>query len=74
MQEVNPTVNLLINLLRPPTKAECVSQGILSASATTASVARAKSSSRQKSAAGGLFSGLAQRPFSAAPSGRGGGG
>src|SRR5947209_5950973 len=74
VQEVNPTVNLLINLLRPPTKAECVSQGILSASATTASVARAKSSSRQKSAAGGLFSGLAQRPFSAAPSGRGGGG
>jgi phospholipid/cholesterol/gamma-HCH transport system substrate-binding protein len=76
VQEVNPTVNLLINLLRPPTKAECVSQGVLTASAATASAARARTSSRPKStAAGGPFSSLAQRPFSAAASsGVGGGG
>ncbi len=27
--EINPTVNLLVNLLKPPTKAECQSKGIL---------------------------------------------
>jgi phospholipid/cholesterol/gamma-HCH transport system substrate-binding protein len=74
VQEVNPTVNLLVNLLRPPTKAECVSQGLLPASALTAGAARVRSSSSAKSAAGGgVFSGLGQRPFTAA-NGRGGGG
>jgi phospholipid/cholesterol/gamma-HCH transport system substrate-binding protein len=68
VQEVNPTVNLLINLLRPPTKAECISQGIL-AVGTKASVAR--SSSAKKPAPGAAFSGLAQRPFGGTPAGAG---
>ena len=29
--EVNPTVNLLVGLLKPPTKQECISQGLLNA-------------------------------------------
>jgi phospholipid/cholesterol/gamma-HCH transport system substrate-binding protein len=72
VQEVNPTVNLLINLLRPPTKAECASQGLLAAG-TAASAAR--NSSAKKPAPGAVFSGLAQRPFSApaSPGAQGGG-
>jgi phospholipid/cholesterol/gamma-HCH transport system substrate-binding protein len=32
--EVNPQVNLLVNLLRPPTRAECVSEGLLKGTGT----------------------------------------
>jgi len=40
VSEVNPTVNLLVSLLRPPTKQVCQEQGLISASgATTASAA-----------------------------------
>jgi phospholipid/cholesterol/gamma-HCH transport system substrate-binding protein len=74
VQEVNPTVNLLVNLLRPPTKEECIKQKILTASVAKASAARSRTSLRPTSAAGGLFSSLGQRPFTAAASGRGGGG
>jgi phospholipid/cholesterol/gamma-HCH transport system substrate-binding protein len=75
VQEVNPTVNLQINLLRPPTKEECISQKILTAGAASASAARAGTSTPAKSAAaGGLFSNLGQRPFTAASRGQGGGG
>jgi phospholipid/cholesterol/gamma-HCH transport system substrate-binding protein len=74
VQEVNPTVNLLVNLLRPPTKEECIKQKILTASVAKASAARPRTSLRPTSAAGGLFSSLRQRPFTAAASGRGGGG
>jgi phospholipid/cholesterol/gamma-HCH transport system substrate-binding protein len=56
--EVNPTVNLLTGLLKPPTKAECISQGIL----------RGASASTQKRAPG-LFSGLAAQPFGASATG-----
>jgi phospholipid/cholesterol/gamma-HCH transport system substrate-binding protein len=35
--EVNPTVNLLVGLLKPPTEAECKSQGILKSATITAS-------------------------------------
>ncbi len=56
--EVNPTVNLLVGLLRPPTKAECLS--LLGTAPTAASLHRhAKAPAR-----GGLFSGLGQHPFS----------
>jgi phospholipid/cholesterol/gamma-HCH transport system substrate-binding protein len=34
---VNPTVNLLVGLLRPPTKAECQSEGLIGTTAVTAS-------------------------------------
>jgi phospholipid/cholesterol/gamma-HCH transport system substrate-binding protein len=35
--EVNPTVNLLVSLLKPPTKAECEAHGLLKPTATAAS-------------------------------------
>jgi phospholipid/cholesterol/gamma-HCH transport system substrate-binding protein len=67
VQEVNPTVNLLINLLRPPTKAECESHGIkAAATAARASARTARSSSGASASGGGVFSGFAQRPLSAA--------
>jgi phospholipid/cholesterol/gamma-HCH transport system substrate-binding protein len=63
VQEVNPTVNLLINLLRPPTKAECEGHGIKIA----ATAARAKASTAKRSsganASGGAFSGFTQPPL-----------
>ncbi|HEV7585378.1 MAG TPA: MlaD family protein [Solirubrobacteraceae bacterium] len=72
VQEVNPTVNLLINLLRPPTKQECVSQGIIKGVAASASAARR--SAGGKPAAGAVFSGLAQQPFSGGQAAAHGGG
>jgi phospholipid/cholesterol/gamma-HCH transport system substrate-binding protein len=38
VSEVNPTVNLLVGLLKPPTRAECVSEGLIKGAATAASV------------------------------------
>ena len=32
--EVNPTVNLLVNLLRPPTKAECEAEKLIPSTAS----------------------------------------
>jgi phospholipid/cholesterol/gamma-HCH transport system substrate-binding protein len=52
--EVNPTVNLLVGLLKPPTKEECIKEGI---PVTGGSVARVKAPSS------GPFSGLDQHPF-----------
>jgi phospholipid/cholesterol/gamma-HCH transport system substrate-binding protein len=77
VSEVNPTVNLLVGLLRPPTAAECQSQGIIGATAVKASTAR------RKATAGGLASSLHAGVFgtaslaagaSAKSSGGGGGG
>jgi len=58
VSEINPTVNLLVGLLKPPTKAECQAQGILKTSAVVASAR-----TRPKAPAGGLFSGLQSAPF-----------
>lgn len=55
--EVNPTVNLLVGLLKPPTKAECKSQGILGAGAIAAVHVPAKAPVH------GPFGGLAAQPF-----------
>jgi len=55
--EVNTTVNLIVGLLNPPTRAACQSAGILKASG----LSRAQSS--PKAPAGGLLSGLGSRPF-----------
>jgi phospholipid/cholesterol/gamma-HCH transport system substrate-binding protein len=52
---INPTVNVLVSLLNPPSKAACQSAGILGA----ASAER----SRAKKPAGGPFSGLGQNVF-----------
>ena len=68
--EVNPNVNLVIGLLKPPTKAECESQGITKVAATAAS-ARAKS----HTSAHGILGGFQTSPFaSSATSGKSGGG
>jgi phospholipid/cholesterol/gamma-HCH transport system substrate-binding protein len=62
VSEVNQSVRLLIGLLKPPTAAECASQGVGKGAALTAA-ARARS----KAPARGLFSGLAAQPFGRAP-------
>ncbi len=63
ISEINPTVNLLVGLLNPPTEAECKSTGILKGGAAVAASARV----RQKAPAGGLFSGLDGRVFGQPP-------
>jgi len=46
--EVNPTVNLLVGLLKPPTEAECKSEGVLKSATITASDrAKAKTKARR---------------------------
>ncbi len=57
VSEINPTVNLLVGLLKPPTKAECQSNGILKP--TTAAVERAHTKAPSK----GPFSGLGSTVF-----------
>ena len=75
VSEVNPTVNLLVGLLKPPTAEECKSRGLIaSASSTAATAARAKPPAQ----AGGLFSGFgehftgASAPAGTAPASQGG--
>ena len=63
VSEVNANVRLLVNLLRPPTKQECIEQGLLTPSgAPTAASLRghAKTSAKEP------FSGLTQSPLGAA--------
>jgi phospholipid/cholesterol/gamma-HCH transport system substrate-binding protein len=55
--EINPTVNLLVSLLKPPTGEECVKEGITSTATATSERGRAKTPS------GGPFSNLGQQPF-----------
>jgi len=56
---INPTVNILVGLTNPPSKAACASAGILEGA--TAAAARA----RAKAPAGGVFSGLSAPVFGA---------
>jgi phospholipid/cholesterol/gamma-HCH transport system substrate-binding protein len=59
--EINPSVNLLVGLLRPPTKQECVADKLLTPTGEAiASKLRAHSS---VPAGGGIFSGLATHSF-----------
>jgi len=58
VSEVNPTVNLIVGLLKPPTKQECENEGILNSSGVAVTSARA----RTKTPAG-PFSTLDQHPF-----------
>jgi phospholipid/cholesterol/gamma-HCH transport system substrate-binding protein len=63
--EVNPTVNLIVGLLKPPTRAECQAAGILKGATTAAHV-----SSRPNAPGSQLLSGLDSHLFGArAPSG-----
>ncbi len=64
--EVNPTVNLLVGLLKPPTGGECKSEGLAEESA--ASVPAASQRSKSPAARGGGFS----SPFAGAASTKGG--
>jgi phospholipid/cholesterol/gamma-HCH transport system substrate-binding protein len=68
VSEVNPTVKLLVNLLRPPTGGECVS---LLGTPGTAKAASAGAHSSTSSA--GALSGLGQRPFASSATARKGG-
>jgi phospholipid/cholesterol/gamma-HCH transport system substrate-binding protein len=54
--EINPTVNLVVGLLKPPTKEECEKEGILGAKA-------ASERARAKTPAHGVFSNLDQSAF-----------
>jgi len=63
VSEVNPTVNLLVGLLKPPTTAECQSFGLIGPKAIKASA----HSAAVKANGGALGASLAQRPFAAAP-------
>jgi phospholipid/cholesterol/gamma-HCH transport system substrate-binding protein len=53
---INPTVNIIVGLINPPTKAACQAAGILK----TATVAAERGASKQPA---GPFSGLSQNPF-----------
>jgi hypothetical protein len=62
VESVNPSVKLLLGLLKPPTKEECIAQHLLTTSGlpiTASARSRAKVPS-----GGGLFSSLSQTPFS----------
>jgi phospholipid/cholesterol/gamma-HCH transport system substrate-binding protein len=76
--EVNPTVNLLIGLLKPPTKAECESKfgAAAGGGGTKASATAVKRPSAQSAPGGALSPSLSQRPFNGGgvPQGTQGGG
>jgi phospholipid/cholesterol/gamma-HCH transport system substrate-binding protein len=48
--EVNPTVNVLVSLLRPPTKAECEAQKLIGPGATISGSGAAKAAARRLAA------------------------
>ena len=54
---INPTVNIIVGLINPPTKAACQAAGILK----SATVASARGAAKKPT--GGPFSGLNQSPF-----------
>ncbi len=58
--ETNPTVNLLVGLLKPPTKEECIKEGIPVAGTAAASE---RGRTKAKAPASGPFAGLDQHPF-----------
>jgi phospholipid/cholesterol/gamma-HCH transport system substrate-binding protein len=62
VEEVNPTVNLLLSLLKPPTKEECQHEGILSASASTTATSER---GHTKASSTGPFTSLGQSAFGA---------
>ena len=61
--EVNPTVSLLIGLLKPPTKAECEADKLIPAGGSTTGRAAA---ARRHVATSSLFGGLGTSPFATA--------
>jgi phospholipid/cholesterol/gamma-HCH transport system substrate-binding protein len=63
---VNPNVNLLVGLLKPPTREECESEGLIAAKATPTGTPTSTSARGGTRAGAGLFSGLEQNPFGGA--------
>ena len=61
---VNETVKLLIGLLKPPTKAECISQGL--AAPTKATTTASSAHGHKVAPTAGPFAGLGGQPFSPA--------
>jgi phospholipid/cholesterol/gamma-HCH transport system substrate-binding protein len=64
---INPTVNLLVGLLKPPSRQECINLGLLTPGGQPIT-SRLRRHAKAP-AAGGVFSGLAQRPFNGGSSG-----
>jgi phospholipid/cholesterol/gamma-HCH transport system substrate-binding protein len=60
VETVNTNVKTLISLLKPPTKQECISQGITKAAAAAAAT---RARGRTKTPGSGAFSNLDQNPF-----------
>ena len=59
VSEVNPTVNLLVNLLKPPTKEECIKEGLLNSEGKPITSAEHESAKPTS----GPFANLGQQPF-----------
>jgi len=60
VSEVNPTVNLLVNLLRPPSKQECINEGILNSEGKPITSSERASA---KTPASTPFANLREQPF-----------
>jgi phospholipid/cholesterol/gamma-HCH transport system substrate-binding protein len=60
VSEVNPTVDLLVSLLRPPSKEECIKEGLLNSEGKPITSSERASA---KKPASGPFSSLATQPF-----------
>jgi phospholipid/cholesterol/gamma-HCH transport system substrate-binding protein len=60
VSEVNPTVDLLVGLLRPPSKEECIKEGLLNSEGKPITSSERASA---KKPASGPFSSLATQPF-----------
>jgi phospholipid/cholesterol/gamma-HCH transport system substrate-binding protein len=61
VSQVNETVKLLVSLLKPPTKEECISKGLLTPSGIP--ITSSLHGHTKAPAAGTPFSGLGQQPF-----------
>jgi phospholipid/cholesterol/gamma-HCH transport system substrate-binding protein len=66
VSEINPTVNLLVGLLKPPTKQECINLKLLTPTGEV--ITSSLRTHPIKSGTGGAFAGLAQSPFGGAAS------
>jgi phospholipid/cholesterol/gamma-HCH transport system substrate-binding protein len=58
--EINPTVNLTVGLLKPPTAEECVNLGVIGGAGGKAVAARRRAA---QGSSGGVLSGLGEHPF-----------
>jgi phospholipid/cholesterol/gamma-HCH transport system substrate-binding protein len=71
VSSINPSVNLLVGLLKPPSRQECINLGLLTPGGQP--VTSALRSHTASPSGGGVFSGLAQHPFSSPAAKKGNG-